>query len=332
MKPPRTTIGLGSAAGIAGATALALWFLVVDTVRGRPFETPAFVASVLGFGDVSVGLPLVLVYTLVHFAVFIAVGIAVAAFVKRFEIVSAAFLGVVLGFLLFDMAFYGSVLITGVDVVRQLGWPEVLIGNILAGIAVFGTLALLGAVEPIGWRALLTRHQTVREGLITGLIGAAAVAFWFLIVDLTVNRLLFTPAALGSALFFGARSTADVQITIVTVLGYTAIHVAAFMLTGLIAAGLVAAAEQVSEALLLGAVLLFVTFEAFSIGLLVIIFSWLVDALSWWNIAGANLIAAVAMGAYLLYRHPRLVRDVRERDLEEDMAQDVTAPAHLPHR
>ncbi|HUF51782.1 MAG TPA: hypothetical protein VMN60_13230 [Longimicrobiales bacterium] len=330
MKAPRTLIGRGAVAGMVGATALALWFLVIDAVNGQPFQTPLFLASLLGL-DVTVGAAVVIIYTLVHFAAFIAVGIAVAVFVERFEVVPAALLGVVLGFVLFDLLFYGSVLVTGVDVVDELGWPQALIGNIIAGIALFGALAAMGAVESVSWREMLAQHVTIREGLITGLIGAGAVALWFLAVDALAGRVLFTPAALGSALFHGARSPDQVQMTADVVLGYTVIHIGAFLLTGLIAAVLVAAAEQISEALLLGAVLLFVTFEAFSIGILAIVFSWLVDALSWWNVAGANLVAAIAMGGYLLLQHPQLLRDVQERDLEEDMAQDVPA-RHLTRR
>jgi hypothetical protein len=168
----------------------------------------------------------------------------------------------------------------------------------------------------------------VREGLVTGLIGAVAVAAWFLVMDAMSGRLMFTPAALGSAVFLGARGPEAVEITALTVFGYTILHVVAFLLTGLVAAAIVAAAEEHAEAVLLGGVLLFVTLEAFSIGLLTIVSQWLVEALSWWNIGGANLIAALGMGGYLYARHPGLLRDVHDRDLEEDLAQDVPAPGH----
>src|SRR5438552_10264269 len=40
-----------------------------------------------------------------------------------------------------------------------------------------------------------------QEGLIAGLVGAATVALWFLLVDTVQGRPLYTPTVLGSALF-----------------------------------------------------------------------------------------------------------------------------------
>lgn len=330
MTAPRTVLGRGVLAGAAGATVLAIWFLLTDLRQGQPFRTPEFLAGVLGFGDVQMGLAGAALYTVVHYAAFALVGIGAAWLADRLEAVPGFALGLALGFLLFNVVFYGSVWITGIDVVQALGgWPNVLIGNLLAGTAVFAALTAMGVAEPMRWSRMLSEHYTVREGLITGLIGAVGVAVWFLIVDAVAGRLLFTPAALGSAVFLGARSAESVQITAATVLGYSVLHVAAFALTGLIAAEIVALAEEHSEVILLGGVLLFVTLEAFSIGLLTIVAEWLVQALSWWNIAGANLVAALGMGGYLYARHPGLLRDMQERDLEEDLARDVPAPGHV---
>lgn len=330
MTAPKTVVGRGVLAGAAGATVLAIWFLLTDLRQGQPFRTPEFLAGVLGFGDVQMDLLAAALYTVVHYAAFALVGVGAAWLADRLEAVPGLALGLALGFLLFNAMFYGSVWITGIDVVQALGgWPSVLIGNVLAGTAVFGALTAMGVAEPMQWSRMLSEHYTIREGLITGLIGATAVAAWFLIMDAVAGRLLFTPAALGSAVFLGARSADAIQITAATVLGYTALHVAAFALTGLIAAEIVAVAEEHSEVVLLGGVLLFVTLEAFSIGLLTIVAEWLVEALSWWNIAGANLVAAVGMGGYLYARHPGLLRDVQERDLEEDLARDVPAPGHV---
>ena len=48
--------------------------------------------------------------------------------------------------------------------------------------------------------------RVLREGFWAGCIGAAAVAVWFLIVDTVNGRPFFTPAMLGSAVFWGATS------------------------------------------------------------------------------------------------------------------------------
>src|SRR3990170_4214173 len=110
------------------------------------------------------------------------------------------------------------------------------------------------------------------------MIGAVAVMIWFLLLDLAQGRLLFTPGALGSALFFGARGIAEVQVTATTVLGYTGVHLAAFLTVGLIASALAEAASR-QPAVLFGLVLFFVTLEAGFIGVIVIIAAWLLDAI-----------------------------------------------------
>ena len=162
-------------------------------------------------------------------------------------------------------------------------------------------------------------HHTIREGFIAGMLGASSVAIWFLVLDAVEGRLLYTPAALGSSFLFGARNTSDVQITAATVLGYTLVHGAVFIAIGLLAARLIHAAQK-RPIILLGMILLFVTLEVFFVGLMAIIASWLIEALSWWTIAFANLIAGVSMGVYLLQTHPKLKQQLR-RPLEEEEAQ-----------
>src|SRR5260370_17917960 len=70
----------GAVAGIIGAIVVALWFLIFDTIRGHPFETPALLAATLlhgvHTGEVHRALGLLtLEYSLIHFAAFIAFGI-----------------------------------------------------------------------------------------------------------------------------------------------------------------------------------------------------------------------------------------------------------------
>jgi len=332
MKTPRSLAARGAIAGILAGTALVLWFLLIDLAEGEGLRTPRFLASVLsGATNLQFGGGAIVVYTLVHYAVFIVIGVFTAYVCKWMEIEPHTMFGFVLGFLMFDVLFYGSIAATGVDVVNQLRWPVVLTGNVLAGLVLFGTLARMAGLPVLGLREVLQQHRTIREGLITGLIGAVLVAVWFLIADLMSGRPpFFTPAALGSALLRGATSTEAVDLSVSTVLGYTVVHLAAFVLTGLVAAAIFSAAENVAEAFLLGGVLLFVTFEVFSIGLLAIVSQWLLDTLNWWNIAIANLVAAASMGAYLVHSHRRLIEDVATHNVEEELA-DERALDHEPH-
>ncbi|HEX2168478.1 MAG TPA: hypothetical protein VHG09_14685 [Longimicrobiales bacterium] len=317
MQRPRSTLVRGAIAGAIGAATLAVFFLIVDLLRGTPLATPAFLASVTAGRDaVDTSALLIALYTVIHFAVFIAFGIAVTWVIERVRIRPHFLVGAILGFLLFDMLFYAGVVVTGVDVVRALGWPEVLAGNVIAGIAMFGWLQATSAEGTPTWGHTFTGNRVIREGIIAGVIGAASVAVWFLIIDVIAGRLFYTPAALGSAVFLQAESPETVSMSAGIIAGYTLFHVLAFIAVGILAAALVLRAE-VEPSVLLGAVLLFVTLEAFAIGLIAILAAWLLDTIGWWTVAAANLIAAVTMGTYLWRAHPALREELGRESLEE---------------
>src|SRR5437879_13643119 len=68
-------------------------------------------------------------------------------------------------------------------------------------------------------------NRILREGFIAGCIGAAIVAVWFLIIDSINGHPFFTPAMLGSAVFWGASGTSAVVMEPARIFGYTMIHV-----------------------------------------------------------------------------------------------------------
>jgi hypothetical protein len=150
----------------------------------------------------------------------------------------------------------------------------------------------------------------LRETLIAGLIGAGVVALWFLVVDVVRGQVWFTPAALGSALFFGARQLAEVQVTPAVIIGYTLVHIAAFLAIAFFAVQVMRAAEFEPRAWL-GVVLLFVVMEVFALGMLAILASWLLEAMPLWMVAIANVLAALAMGTFLWKAHPMMREDLR---------------------
>ena len=78
----------GVVAGLLGGAVVAVWFLLYDTVSGRPLRTPALLGATLleGLRDpgaLDVRLDVVLGYTVVHFAVFAAFGILVSVLFTR---------------------------------------------------------------------------------------------------------------------------------------------------------------------------------------------------------------------------------------------------------
>jgi len=144
-----------------------------------------------------------------------------------------------------------------------------------------------------------------KQGLMVGLIGAVTVAVWFFILDMVRGRPFFTPAALGSTVFLGVRDLDSVQVTVGIILGYSAIHLAAFVLLGTLVV-VIARRARKTPPLILGALLVFVTFQALFMGVLAIAAEHLLGALAWWGVAIGNLLAAVTMGYYVWEKDPAL--------------------------
>jgi len=93
-----------------------------------------------------------------------------------------------------------------------------------------------------------TRHrhssevsQRYLEGIVAGVIGAATIAIWFLILDAIYARPLYTPTVLGTALFRhgeGLSSPGNLPISLEMTWMYTWVHGLAFCVIGEIASRL----------------------------------------------------------------------------------------------
>lgn len=171
---------------------------------------------------------------------------------------------------------------------------------------------------------MLQPRRIVLEGFVSGLIGAGAVAVWFLIVDLINRRVFFTPAMLGAAVFEGLRDPALVEITFRTVIPYTMLHVVAFIVVGMIASALVAEAEEIPHLLWL-LVVLFVAFEFGFYIIVATVLTPLLQVLAWVNVAIGNLIAALGMGYYLWRAHPRLREELHLHPLGSTGDHEIEA-------
>ncbi len=159
-------------------------------------------------------------------------------------------------------------------------------------------------------------RQVLREGFIAGLIGAAAVALWFLVVDLIAGRPFFTPAMLGSAVFWGVRDPALVVVEYSRIIGYTMIHLSAFLIVGTIAAVLAAEVEVAPPTLYL-VVVFFAIFEFGFYVTVAVLAQPLLGSLAWWNVAIGNAIAASGMGYYLWREHPKIAQTLKLHPLGE---------------
>ena len=147
------------------------------------------------------------------------------------------------------------------------------------------------------------------EGMLTGGVGAAAIALWFLALDTIQGRPLYTPTVLGSVIFRGPQALAGgaaIAPSFETVVSFTWIHALVFLLIGTGAAKLVAAAER-NPNLGFGVIILFVVFQFGFLALSMILADEVLHALAWPAVMGGNLVAAAAMAVVLWRRHPRLV-------------------------
>ncbi len=183
---------------------------------------------------------------------------------------------------------------------------------------VFVPIALFAILLIVAWRrnptavrasydaAVNTPRPLVREGVIAGVLGAGVIAVWFFMVDLIAGAALFTPTTLGRGMLsiFGPVPASQSSLLLVTL--YTLFHVAAFIVLGLVAAMIVNYANE-EPSILLGFVVLFaaieVGFYAF-VGLLQQATP--LGSLAWYNVMIGNVLAAAAMGTYLLRAHPVL--------------------------
>lgn len=149
------------------------------------------------------------------------------------------------------------------------------------------------------------KHTIKRDGIVAGVLGATAVALWFLGVDILFARPLATPTALGRGLLrlFGPAGDEGMLTFVVA---YTIFHYVAFIGLGMLLAVIVHWARR-QPAILAGVMMLFVAFEIAVYALSAALEqSAMFGALGWGQVATGNLVAAIVMGAYLWRTHPEL--------------------------
>jgi uncharacterized membrane protein YphA (DoxX/SURF4 family) len=131
----------GIVAGFIGATAIALWFLAVDTIAGRPFFTPATLGRGL-LGALAPGASyatptaFVLLYTVFHFTAFMIVGLVASLVVTVARKEPSILFAFILLFAVSEVGVY--VLVSILDVATPLGrhaWLQVMAGNLIAALA-----------------------------------------------------------------------------------------------------------------------------------------------------------------------------------------------------
>ena len=208
------------------------------------------------------------------------------------------FVAFVVLFAAFEVSFFLVLERLGPSLLGALVWWRIFGANLLAAI---GMLWFFLRAHPGAASVLVgSSGPVLREGIVAGLLGAAVVMVWFLVLDAVAGEPLRTPRVLAQALL---GQTDPVG----AVLAYSMVHVAAFLVFGLVGAILVEGAERDPMFFFL-LVVLYLGFEVLLFAVVLVMARWVFDHLAGWAVAVANLCAAAAMLAYYFTRHRELAR------------------------
>jgi hypothetical protein len=149
-----------------------------------------------------------------------------------------------------------------------------------------------------------TRRRMLREGVVAGFIGYAAIAlFYAALTWLMRGSVLTTARFLGGWL---VTPEAAARVPLAPVLAFNALHLVVLVLAGLAVSWLVYETERHPDAW-------FLAFFGGVVGLVIAEVVFLVltpgpTMLPWWSVLAANALAALGMGGYLARSHRRLLR------------------------
>lgn len=129
-----------------GGSAIALFFLVSDSLMGQPFYTPSVLGSALFFGTspaemTAVRMDAVALLTAVHFVAFAALGFVAAVLVRAVERVEAGFLASVAAVLVvIEVGFLASAALLMPGVIEHIGQGHALAANTLTAVSMTASL------------------------------------------------------------------------------------------------------------------------------------------------------------------------------------------------
>lgn len=158
------------------------------------------------------------------------------------------------------------------------------------------------------------RHSAWGEGTDVGLIGGTVVAVFFLILDAIAGVPLRTPSVLGEVMLFGRGNPSLDSPDFGAALLYTVVHFIAFALFGVLLVRLVHLATH-NSVVRFGLLVLFLAFEVFFYGVVVILTGATSRLFPFWAVLTANVLATLAMGFYLWRTHPAFRQSVQDHPL-----------------
>jgi hypothetical protein len=133
----------GVASGTLAGAIVALWYLLCDSIGGRPFHTPALLGAIFfnglhGHDIAAVTLAPVLSFTALHFAAFIAFGIASAIIISAAERETLLILGALVVYACYEICFLAFVAFLDASALGAIGWWKIAVANVITLATVFG--------------------------------------------------------------------------------------------------------------------------------------------------------------------------------------------------
>ena len=133
--PRRASTRKGSWRGSWEPPTIAVWFLILDSLAGRPFRTPTILGTAIfrsGQGltsaeGVAVSFEMVVLYTWVHALVFWVIAGVAARLLRVAERQPNAGFGILLLFVVFEFGFVATALLFAEPVLHALTWPAILV-------------------------------------------------------------------------------------------------------------------------------------------------------------------------------------------------------------
>jgi hypothetical protein len=153
-------------------------------------------------------------------------------------------------------------------------------------------------------------NRTIRDGIVVGLIGYAAVALFYSMFDLLAARgTFYTVNLLGRAVFRGLRDPEvlmfPVTLDVAAIVSYNSLHLALALIIGLVVTWLVGYAEE-HPSRRFGVVLVIIAGFVVTVLAVGMLTAGMRPLLPWWSIVMANILAVVLAGTYLMRRRPGL--------------------------
>jgi hypothetical protein len=170
-------------------------------------------------------------------------------------------------------------------------------------------------------------HSTLREGVVTGIVGAIIVGVWYFIVDVAGGQPLHTPNVLGKIFLRGDLTPTAGRIVPQAVIAYSVVHVVVFALVGIGLTLLVHLATR-NAALRMGVWIGFVIAFGLFAGHVYMLGLASGEHFALWAVISGSVLGVLGMAGYLWRRHPQLSRTFHEAPL----GSEVPPPPHPPER